>query len=154
MAYTGFKIGKIGQPGQNRLLEGPGEILRVLIFYQQNLMEPTMGIEQLGPSTQTAIVVIKPQEPGPMRVPTDSQYRRDGAPASADMQTIQKAVQEITQPGASTLEFNTDAETGKVIVKIMDSTTGELIRQIPMEEMLVLARSLDRLQGLLLRTTA
>lgn len=113
-----------------------------------------MGIEQLGPGTQAAIAAIKPQEPGLMRVSADSQHRRDGASASPDVQAIQKAVQEIGQPGASTLEFNTDAETGRVVVKIMDGTTGELIRQIPMEEMLVLAKSLDRLQGLLLRTTA
>ena len=113
-----------------------------------------MGIEQLGPGTQTMIVAIKPQESSPTRMSADSHNRRNGVPASPDVQTIQKAVQEITQPGASTLEFDTDVDTGKVVVKIMDSTSGELIRQIPMEEMLVLAKSLDRLQGLLLRTTA
>ena len=113
-----------------------------------------MGIEQLGPSTQAAIVAIKPQQPGVTRASTDNQHRRDRTPASADVQTIQNAVQQITQLNASTLEFNTDAETGRAVVKIIDSATGELVRQIPMEEMLALAKSLDRLQGLLLRTKA
>ncbi len=63
-------------------------------------------------------------------------------------------MQEVAQPDASTLEFHTDAETGRVVVKIIDSATGELVRQIPMEEMLALAKSLDRLQGLLLKTKA
>jgi flagellar protein FlaG len=40
------------------------------------------------------------------------------------------------------------------VVKITDRATGELVRQIPMEEMLALAKSLDRLQGLLLQTKA
>jgi flagellar protein FlaG len=70
------------------------------------------------------------------------------------VQAIQKAVQEVAQPGASVLEFHTDAETGRVVVKITDSATGELVRQIPMEEMLALAKSLDRLQGLLFQTKA
>jgi flagellar protein FlaG len=40
------------------------------------------------------------------------------------------------------------------VVKIIDSATRDLVRQIPMEEMLVLAKSLDQLKGLLLHTKA
>jgi flagellar protein FlaG len=65
-----------------------------------------------------------------------------------------KAVQEFTRPMAGNLEFSLDDETGKTIVKVVDSTTKELIRQIPSEEMLEIARALDRLQGLLVRQKA
>ena len=65
-----------------------------------------------------------------------------------------KAVQEFTRPMAGNLEFSLDEETGKTIVKVVDSTTKELIRQIPSEEMLDIARALDRLQGLLVRQKA
>ncbi len=52
------------------------------------------------------------------------------------------------------MEFTIDPESGKHVVKIMDSTNHELIRQIPMEEALALARSLDQLKGLLLYAKA
>jgi flagellar protein FlaG len=73
---------------------------------------------------------------------------------SGDIQKIQQAVQQIAHPGVSTLEFSVDAETGQTVVKIIASPTGELARQIPMEEMLALAKSLDRLQCLQLHTKA
>jgi flagellar protein FlaG len=113
-----------------------------------------MGIEQLGPNTQATIIAVKPPEPGLTRAPENGQPGQDLTSPSMDVQTIQKAVQEVAQPGASVLEFHTDAETGRVVVKITDSATGELVRQIPMEEMLALAKSLDRLQGLLFQTKA
>ncbi|SEK69660.1 flagellar protein FlaG [Nitrosovibrio tenuis] len=113
-----------------------------------------MGIEQLGPNTLATVIAVKPQELGLTRAPQDSQKRPGQVPASADVQTIQKAAQEIAQPGGSSLQFNIDAETDRVVVKITDSATGELLRQIPMEEMLALAKSLDQLQGLLLKTKA
>ncbi len=115
-----------------------------------------MGIEQLGPTAQAAFIAVKSQEPGLMRAPENStentKHRVDLIPAPTDVQTIQKAMQEVTH--ASTLEFHTDAETGRVVVKITDTATGKLVRQIPMEEMLALAKSLERLQGLLLQTKA
>jgi|SRR5690242_594227 len=115
-----------------------------------------MGIEPLG-NAQVAFIAVKPQEPGPVRGPENGtendKHRLDLIPAM-NVQIIQKAVQEIAQPGASTLEFHTDADTGRVVVKITDAATGEPVRQIPMEEMLALAKSLDRLQGLLLQTKA
>lgn len=120
-----------------------------------------MGIEQLGPTAQAAFIDVKSQESRLTRAPENStensKHRVDLIPAAADVQTVQtirKAVQEVAQPDASTLEFHTDAETGRVVVKIMDTASGKLVRQIPMEEMLALAKSLERLQGLLLQTKA
>ena len=115
-----------------------------------------MRIEPLG-NAQAAFIAVKPQEPGLARAPENSngndKHHLDLIPAM-DVQIIQKAVQEVAWPGASTLEFHTDADTGRVVVKITDTATGELVHQIPMEEMLVLAKSLDRLQGLLVQTKA
>ena len=52
------------------------------------------------------------------------------------------------------LRFNIDDETGKTIVKVMDSQTQEVIKQIPTEEMLAIAKALDKLQGLLVKQKA
>lgn len=65
-----------------------------------------------------------------------------------------QAVQKFVQPIANNLEFSIDDDTGKTVVKVMDTATKEVIRQIPSEEILEIARALDRLQGLFLRQKA
>lgn len=58
----------------------------------------------------------------------------------------------VTEPPQ--LAFSIDDATEKLVVRITDASTGELIRQLPSEEALAIARSLDKLQGLLLKQEA
>lgn len=71
-----------------------------------------------------------------------------------EIESATKAVREFVQPITNNLEFSIDDDTGKTVVKVMDTSTKEVIRQIPSEEILEIARALDRLQGLLLRQKA
>jgi len=43
-------------------------------------------------------------------------------------------------------EFSVDAGTKKPVVRVVDTTTGELIRQIPSEATLAIAHSIDQFQ--------
>ena len=106
-----------------------------------------MRIEQPGNQTVT------PSQSMPVPKVTPA---ADGAPTGSNPAPIPRAqaLQEISQPIRSTLEFSIDPDTGRPVVKIIDSATRDLVRQIPMEEMLVLAKSLDQLKGLLLQTKA
>ena len=54
----------------------------------------------------------------------------------------------------SSLQFEVDGESNKVVVRIVDSDTKELIRQIPSEEMLAISESLDKLIGFLIAQKA
>ncbi|OQA33330.1 MAG: flagellar protein FlaG [Betaproteobacteria bacterium ADurb.Bin341] len=65
-----------------------------------------------------------------------------------------EAVQKFIEPLASNLQFSIDEETGIRIVKVVDAATKEVIRQIPSEEILQIAKALDRLQGLLFQQKA
>ncbi|MCD6267546.1 MAG: flagellar protein FlaG [Thermotogaceae bacterium] len=47
-------------------------------------------------------------------------------------------------------EFSIDRDTNMVIVKIKDKETGEIIRQIPPEVVLKIAKSIEEFLGLLL----
>jgi flagellar protein FlaG len=47
-------------------------------------------------------------------------------------------------------EFSMDTDTKKTVVKVTDRQTGELVRQIPSEETVAIARSIDRFQRSLL----
>lgn len=61
------------------------------------------------------------------------------------VQKIQGAVDNLAQ----NLRFSVDEDTGKTIIKVMDAHTEEIIRQIPTEEAVEIARTLEKVQGLL-----
>lgn len=61
---------------------------------------------------------------------------------------ISKAMQQANQN--LEFEFSMDTETKKTVVKVVDKQTGELVRQIPSEETVAIARSIDRFQRSLL----
>lgn len=52
------------------------------------------------------------------------------------------------------LQFEIDDVTHKIITKVVDRETGEVIRQLPSEEMVRVAHVMNKLQGLLVRQSA
>jgi flagellar protein FlaG len=77
-------------------------------------------------------------------------------PSREEVQQAVEAVRKsISQSASNNLQFSVDSETQQTIVRVTDIQTGELIRQIPSEEMVELAKALDRMQqGILLRQQA
>lgn len=62
-----------------------------------------------------------------------------------------KRVNDLITGLSSDLKFTVDEETGIQVVKVIDVKTKEIIRQLPAQEMLDIAKRLDELQGLLIR---
>jgi len=52
------------------------------------------------------------------------------------------------------LDFSIDDSTGEVVVKVLDGQSGKLIRQIPSEEVLKLAKQLDDVRSLMFKAKA
>lgn len=52
------------------------------------------------------------------------------------------------------LEFEVDEDTDKMVVKVIDKETGEMIRQMPSEEVIRIAKVLGKMQGMLVSETA
>lgn len=72
-------------------------------------------------------------------------------------QKLQESVDELNdfiQPHNTSLRFSIDDESGTVVVKVTDKETQEVIKQIPSEEALELAKALDKLKGLLIQQQA
>jgi len=88
--------------------------------------------------------------PAPAVVVTGSGQNADAAELNAALERIREAL----APVARNLQFSVDDDTGKTVVRIIDSSTNEVIKQFPSEEMLAISRSIDKLQGLLLRQEA
>jgi len=58
-------------------------------------------------------------------------------------QAIEKLNQSVSDK-ASNLHFSIDQDLKKVIVKVVDNTTGEVVKQIPSKEAVELAKSLEK----------
>jgi flagellar protein FlaG len=70
---------------------------------------------------------------------------------------VKKAVENLkqaTQSTAQNLQFSVDHDTNQTVIRVVDGNTNEVIRQIPSEEVLQIAKSLDKLSGLLLKQKA
>jgi len=63
-------------------------------------------------------------------------------------------INDFVQMRASNVQFETDKDTGIRVVKVVDTATKEVIRQLPTEEAIRIAKALDQLQGLLIRQKA
>jgi flagellar protein FlaG len=76
------------------------------------------------------------------------------AQARAPMEAAVSSIQEFAQSIQRNLNFSLDDSTGRVVVKVTDSVSGEVIRQIPSEDALRLAESLDEVRSLLFKAEA
>lgn len=73
------------------------------------------------------------------------------SPSPADLQQALKEVQKAINGVANDLRFSIDEDTGRTLIKIVDRETDEVIKQIPSEELLRIAKALDKFQGLLVK---
>jgi len=72
----------------------------------------------------------------------------------AEVQRAANRAQEVLSRTGASLKFALDDDTGMVVVKVVDTETDQVIRQMPSEEMLALARNMEKLQGLLVKREA
>jgi len=79
------------------------------------------------------------------------------AVAEPDKAMLTGAVQKLNAyvaPALQTIQFSIDQESERIVVKVVDTATQKVLRQIPNEEVLAITRTLDKLQGLVIRQTA
>lgn len=86
--------------------------------------------------------------------PATSVLSEDSAAAPSRGELIEplKRINEVMRGYG--LEFSLDEDSGRWITRVIDRESGELLRQIPAEEVLAIARRLDQGQGLILRSSA
>lgn len=61
---------------------------------------------------------------------------------------------DFIKPFNGSLQFQIDKDTGTTVVKVIDVDTKEVIKQIPSEDMLNLAKALNQFKGLLVKQQA
>lgn len=75
-------------------------------------------------------------------------------PSDRQLQDAVNRVSDLVRMMKRDLEFSVDEGTGRTVVKVVDAESGEVVRQIPPEEVLAVAENLEEVRGMLFRGTA
>ncbi|MCM8612557.1 flagellar protein FlaG [Accumulibacter sp.] len=70
------------------------------------------------------------------------------------LETATASVRSFVQPINRDIEFSVNDDTGQLVVKIIDRSTKEVIRQMPSAEMIAIAKTLDSIKGLFVKQSA
>jgi flagellar protein FlaG len=85
---------------------------------------------------------------------TDAEAQLDQAAQAQQQQQQQVAPPKQTSLPNLNLKFSSDEETGKAVVALVDPVSGEVLRQVPTEEALEVAKAIGRYQGMFVDTKA
>lgn len=69
---------------------------------------------------------------------------------AVNMEEVAQKLQDFVDSLNTSLRFSVDKESGRDIIKVVDSASGDLIRQFPSEEVLDVIKSLSKATGILL----
>ncbi|MFL6633162.1 MAG: flagellar protein FlaG [Massilia sp.] len=76
-------------------------------------------------------------------------------PSHADVSAAVKKMNDAMLGSSQSLQFSIDEDSNDIVVKVIDQSTKEVVRQIPSKEALQIAKSIDKMQqGLLINQTA
>ena len=112
-------------------------------------IRPPQGLNYPQRQPEYAAKPVREEDPrasSPASTPTKEQVEQAAA-----------RVKEVLRGTTSRLEFEIDPDLNrmdKVVIKILNGESGEVIRQIPAQELLDLAKYLDAPKGLLIRERA
>lgn len=130
-----------------------------------------MTISSVGPTLPESAVardpVVRTEVPGsainktqeasaPQTRPPEESHRAQGpsdaiARDEAEMREVVEIANERLKSTNAVIAFDVDPETKMVVTTLLDSRTNEVIRQIPTEAVLEIARSLDKIAPILVQ---
>ncbi len=104
-------------------------------------MQPDLRANGAAPAK--AVATITPAQNAPVQ------------PSAEELNSAVAAINQAMQQSNQSLEFSVDTDAHRTVVKMVDTSTGELIRQFPSEATLAISRGIDQFQqGLLLKQKA
>lgn len=115
-----------------------------------------LSIDAATPSVPSALSqerFARPSNPLPTTTPTDEDKTLGIKQATKEalVEPIQRINDALRPRG---LEFDISEQSARIITRVIDRETGDVIRQIPAEEVLLMAERLEELQGQLISLKA
>lgn len=90
------------------------------------------------------------QSPWQVQKPQDTEeFSQIAKLSKEEMNSIRENINAALEPINVRLNFNEDQDSGRMVVKVINSETEEVIRQIPPEAMLKMAQRMEELTGIL-----
>tara|TARA_R100000935_G_scaffold37634_2_gene58692 strand:+ start:783 stop:1199 length:417 start_codon:yes stop_codon:yes gene_type:complete len=134
-------------------LEDEGMTTNDLTVKTDSLSLPNSGNIQQGSNVPAEVVsgLASTQRVNPLAQPKMLSKQLEAT--EEQLAAIQERVVELNsymQNLNRSLQFSVDDKSGDTVIKVIDSETDELIRQIPAEELLVVRSSLEEYRGMLL----
>jgi flagellar protein FlaG len=130
----------------NNINVGAGSVATPAMAHPKTLSQPQTPAPTVADSeivAKVASTVIKPSGVNEAAQPT--------------REVVEKAAREIqafVQKMGRNLNFSIDETTGYHVVRVVNPDTGELVRQLPSEELLKIARDFERLNNVLVSQRA
>jgi flagellar protein FlaG len=109
-------------------------------------------VVRVHPGANGAPVTARQELPGGGQ--TLPQQATAQAQSEAQVRQAVRHIADYVQTMKRDLQFNVDRASGKTVIKVVDTNSGQLIRQIPQEEMISIARAISGGEGVLLRDKA
>jgi flagellar protein FlaG len=125
-----------------------------------------MDIRPIGNGVQSGSTVPPPSDASTSSTSAPIAIAQGASPATSQISTpqsepsvkqVQEAVQKInTSMTAQSqgIEFSIDSTSHRIVVKIIDQQTNQVIKEIPSKQALEIADALDQTQGLLIKQQA
>ncbi|GGP18601.1 flagellar protein FlaG [Silvimonas iriomotensis] len=129
--------------------------MQVQLTQSLTALSPTTG--QSGSQTQTAAQTGSVTQNGNVGSSNNSNDGKNGQ--QADATQVNDAVGKLNEavknyPNGSSLQFSVDPDSQTHIVKVIDSQTKDVIRQIPSEQAIAIAKAIGQFEGLLIKDKA
>jgi flagellar protein FlaG len=83
-----------------------------------------------------------------------TQVANDSPASREEVEAAVATIQDFVQTVRRSLNFSLEEGSGRVVVKVTDAGSGDVIRQIPSEEALQLAENLSEVRSLLFKAEA
>ncbi|MBS1140981.1 MAG: hypothetical protein H6R13_2434 [Proteobacteria bacterium] len=118
------------------------------------MQRPTQGESSSRNAEASQRVTARKAESAP---PAEAKQNASGNQQSNNLPALEEAVKQLSDFASQNrpeLSFSVDEASGVHVVRIVDTTTKEVIRQFPSEEAIQLAQALDKLQGLFVKDKA
>jgi flagellar protein FlaG len=103
--------------------------------------------------SQTPLAPDAPPGPSPAQPPSIGGSNRQASPDTAkpdtreQLQDLLERVEDRLQPESRALSFRVNEDIDGVVVSVIDTQTDELIRQIPAETLVRIAKTLEQLDA-------
>jgi flagellar protein FlaG len=126
------------------------------VLFNSHAKEIKMSIDSIGSNSvnvqQVAAPSVKPIATAPVEQKAQAEKVLPAANTnvSTSQTELDKSIEQIQvmmDLRQRSVQFTTDNESGTNVVKVVDGETGDVIRQMPAEELLSFMRNLTRMMG-------